>query len=211
MIRFALCAVLAFGLPAAAAAQDGPGLGYGIAATSNYIFRGATQSDGPAVQGYVEGTTGTFYGGIWASTVDLDEDEVEVDLYLGIRPQFGDLTVDLSYTRYLYDESGDCCGEAGLFLGYPVGEVAEVGAGLYVDPENETTWAQASGAATVLGDYDLSGTVGSDFGTLDEDRDRVAWDFGVSRGLGSAGTVDLRYHDSTLDPARAVLSIGLDF
>ena len=50
-----------------------PELSYGAAVTSNYIDKGTAQSDGkPAVQGYVEGAYGIFYGGVWSSTVDID-------------------------------------------------------------------------------------------------------------------------------------------
>ena len=66
MIRptLAAAALLGFGLPAAA--QDSFSLSYGAAVTSNYIDKGTSQSDGkPAVQGYVEGAYGIFYGGVW--------------------------------------------------------------------------------------------------------------------------------------------------
>ena len=61
---------------AAAAQQRPPELHYGLAITSNYIDKATTQShDNPAVQGYVEGSLGMFYGGVWASTVDFPGDE----------------------------------------------------------------------------------------------------------------------------------------
>lgn len=193
-------------------AQDSPEVGWGAAATTNYIYRGATQSDDkPAVQGYVEAESGLFYGGVWASTVDIDDDRVEVDLYVGLRPDFGDLSVDLSYTRFLYDESGDCCGEFGLALAYPAGTAGEVAGAIYGDPDSETLWAEAGGAVTFLDAYDASAGLGSDFGTLDYGKDKYAWNIGVSRGFADAATLDLRYQDSNLDPARAVMTLSLDF
>ena len=119
------------------AAQEAPELSYGAAVTSNYIFRGQTQSnDNPAVQGYVEGAYGMFYGGVWSSTVDFEDNSLEFDLYAGIRPTFGDLTVDLSYVRYLYDNTGDCCGELILNLGYPMADIGELGAEFAYDPRS---------------------------------------------------------------------------
>ena len=50
------------------AAQARPELSYGLGVTSNYIYRGTSQSnDNPAVQGYVEAATARSTGW-WAST-----------------------------------------------------------------------------------------------------------------------------------------------
>lgn len=198
------------GLPAAA--QNAPEVNWGAALTTNYIYRGETQSDDkPAVQGYVEAGAGLFYGGVWASTVDIDDDRAEFDLYVGLRPEFGDLSVDLSYTRFLYDDSGDCCGEIGLALAYPAGAAGEVSGALFGDPEAETLWAEAGGGFVILDAYDASAGLGWDFGTLDLGKDKFAWNLGVSRGFAEAATLDLRYHDTNLDPARAVVTLSLDF
>jgi uncharacterized protein (TIGR02001 family) len=206
--------------PGLARAQDSFALSYGINFTTNYIDDGATQSDDkPAVQGYVEGSYGMFYAGVWSSTVDFgesgdefDDDRFEFDLSVGIRPTFGDLWLDLNYTRYIYDDSGNCCGDIILIAGYPVADFIEVTGEVDWDPEQTTTWTQA-GAGVTFGDVWLvGGNVGTDFGTEEwGERDKVAFDFGVSRGLGDIGTVDLRYHDSNYDPGRVVLSIGADF
>ncbi len=205
--------VLALALPGLAAAQAMPEFSFGANLTTNYIFRGTSQTDDkPAIQGYVEGAIGTFYGGLWASNVDIDDDRVEFDLYLGIRPTFGDLEVDLNYTRYLYDDSGDCCGEAALLLAYSIGEVATVGGGIYVDPEESTEWGEVAADYTIPQGVTFGGTVGTDFGSLDLGRDdKVAWDFGASYSFTEIATADLRYHDSNYDPGRLVLSIGVDF
>jgi uncharacterized protein (TIGR02001 family) len=198
---------------APAAAQTAPAFSYGAAVTSNYIFRGSTQSnDNPALQGYVEGAYRLFYGGVWASTVDIDDDTVEFDLYAGVRPTFGDVAVDVSYVRYLYDSSGDCCGEIAVGLDYPMADLGTLGAKVWYDPAADTVWAQAAAAVSIFGDFEVGGTVGSDFGTLDlDERDKVAWDIGVGRGLGDHFDVGLRYYDSNYDPGRFVLAIAADF
>jgi uncharacterized protein (TIGR02001 family) len=205
--------VLALALPGLAAAQAMPEFSFGANLTTNYIYRGTSQTDDkPAIQGYVEGAIGTFYGGIWASNVDIDDDRVEFDLYLGVRPTFGDLEVDLNYTRYLYDDSGDCCGEAALLLAYSIGDVATVGGGIYVDPEESTEWAEVAADYTIPQGVTFGGTVGTDFGSLDlGSDDKVAWDFGASYSFTEIATADLRFHDSNYDPGRLVLSIGVDF
>lgn len=196
----------------AAAAQEGPKLYGGFTATTNYIYRGESQSDDrPALQVYLEGEAGMFYGGAWASTVRLDDDRAELDLYAGVRRSFGDLALDLNYTRYIYDESGDCCGEIGLSLAHPLSETVEIGAAMFVDPEESTQWFEARGSKVLMDDYLIDATLGADFGSFGYDKDKFAWNAGASRSVAELVTLDLRYHDSNLDPARLVGSISLDF
>jgi uncharacterized protein (TIGR02001 family) len=214
MNQFRLAAALvALAAPIAAQAQDSPGISWGALATSNYIYRGVTYSDNrPALQGYVAATDGFIYGGAWASTVDIDGDYGELDLSIGVTPDFGALDVDISYTRFLYNRSGDCCGEVGLSLGYPLGSVAGVAGAVFWDPENGSTWSEAALSGTVYEDFEIGGSIGSDFGSGDYgDEDQVAWDLGVSYGFLENGTADLRYYQSTNMSARAVLSVGFDF
>jgi uncharacterized protein (TIGR02001 family) len=97
---------------AAPATAQTLGFSGGLTITSNYMSRGLTQSDNrPALQFWGEVETAGFYAGLWASTVRLAPDRVEVDLSAGYRFSVGTASFDLGYTRYLYDSSGDCCGE----------------------------------------------------------------------------------------------------
>jgi len=205
--------LMALAIPAASHAQQTPRVSWGALATSNYIYRGVSYSDQkPALQGYVNVTDGFVYGEAWASTVDIDGDYGELDLSVGVTPEFGQLDVDISYTRFLYNRSGDCCGEIGLELGHPAGSVVDLGGAFYWDPESDATWTEAGIAGTVYDGFVLGGTIGSDFGSGDYgDDDQVAWDLGVSRGFLQGGTVDVRYYQSTNMSARAVLSVGFDF
>jgi uncharacterized protein (TIGR02001 family) len=217
-LRLAAAALLALGATGPAAAQDAFELSYGAAVTSNYIYHGATQSDDrPALQGYVEGSYGLFYGGIWSSTVDFPgdpefgRDNFEFDLYAGIRPTFGDLSVDLSYYRYLYDHSGDCCGHVQLVLGYPVADIGEIGLEYDYDPVENTQWLEGSGSLSFASVWSVGGKLGGDFGTNGEDSDELAWDGGVNRTLGDFANVDLRWYDSNFDSGKAVVALGVDF
>jgi uncharacterized protein (TIGR02001 family) len=214
-----LSAALTLTLVAPVVAQDRPELSYGINITSNYINKGLTQSnDNPALQGYVEAAYGMFYGGVWSSTVDFPgdpefgDDNLEFDLYAGVRHAFGDLSVDVSYLRYLYDDSGDCCGEFVLGASYPIADLGELNAEFDYDPVGDTRWLQMGAALDLPAEFSIGGTVGTDFGSmqLGED-DQVAWDVGLTRGLGDFAAVDLRYYHSTYEDGTAVLSIGIDF
>ena len=139
------------------------------------------------------------------------DDNLEFDLYAGIRPSFGDLTVDISYYRYLYDRSGDCCGKLQFVFGYPVADIGEMGFELDYDPIDDTKWAELSGSVDFASVWSVGGTLGTDFGTNGEDADQVAYDLGVTRALGDFANVDLRWYDFELRLRPAVLTMGADF
>lgn len=213
MIRTVLAGATIALLPGLAAAQQVPELSFGTALTSDYIFRGTTQSDGePAVQGYAEAEIGGFYFGAWASTLKYDDDRVEVDLYAGFRGGIGNFEYDIGYVRYFYDETGDCCGEAYLGLDYALDGLGVIGGSLFYDPDTEGSWAEVRIGTELGASWAVDGAVGTDFGSLEPESDeKVAWNLGVTRALGDLAALDLRYHDSTSDPARLVATISLDF
>ncbi len=81
--------------------------GGGIA--SDYIFRGITQSNHqPSVNAYTElryniNPSLQLYGAVSAESIDFPNRAAsEIDLYGGIRPTFGKLSLDFGYWAYLY-------------------------------------------------------------------------------------------------------------
>jgi uncharacterized protein (TIGR02001 family) len=103
------------GVPAlAAAAEESPHtLSANVGITSNYVFRGISQTGGdPAVQGGLDYTHSSgFYLGTWGSNVGWIEDyqgyasgNVEIDVYGGMRGGIGksDFTYDLGAIQYMY-------------------------------------------------------------------------------------------------------------
>ncbi len=118
---------------AAPALAQGLSFSAGAAVTSNYMSRGATQSNNRAVlQFYGEVEASGFYAGVWASTVRLAPDDLEVDLYAGYRFSVGSASFDIGYARYWYDSTGDCCGELYGLVEYEVDRTT-VFAGIYLD------------------------------------------------------------------------------
>lgn len=86
-------------------------VGYGVKFTSDYVFRGQTQSDGrPAVQGYVEGRFfDWFYAGVFMSSVSFPSDPwglsdpaVELDYAVGLRHTWDRFTLDVGAMYYTY-------------------------------------------------------------------------------------------------------------
>lgn len=91
-----------------ASAQELPGeLSANVALTTNYVFRGISQTDdGPAIQGGFDYTNGIFYAGTWASSVDFGDDTtMELDLYAGLSPEWNTVTFDVGVLLYAYPDS----------------------------------------------------------------------------------------------------------
>jgi uncharacterized protein (TIGR02001 family) len=81
-----------------------------IAATSNYVWRGATQTDdAAAIQGGLDYAHDSgFYVGTWASNVDFGNGgEVEVDLYGGYSGEMAGVGYDVGVIYYAYPDSDD--------------------------------------------------------------------------------------------------------
>ena len=186
-------------------------IAFGAAVTSRYISRGVDQSDGPAFQAYIEPSYGIFYAGAWASTVDFGtNDDWELDLYLGVRPEFGNLALDLGYARYLYDGVTDDSGEFYAKGTYTFTEQFSAGGELYFDPDADTVYGVANAAVVLPYDVTLSAAVGK---WLDSSsHDYVDWNIGLSYTVAETFTIDGRYHDSE-DPAnhgRFVVTLSVD-
>ena len=81
-----------------------------IGVTSNYLFRGVTQTgDGAAVQGGLDyGHESGLYVGTWTSNVNF-AGGTELDVYGGFSGESGDLGYDVGVTGYLYPEADGRC------------------------------------------------------------------------------------------------------
>jgi uncharacterized protein (TIGR02001 family) len=103
-LKLALCAATASAaLSGAAMAQEAPTFSFNVGATSDYSYRGLTQTaKDPAVFGGVDMSAGIFYAGAWASNVDWG---IETDVYAGVKPTLGPVTFDLGVIYYGYPDS----------------------------------------------------------------------------------------------------------
>jgi len=203
----------AAGATSALAEDNAFDVAFGVGVANNYISRGATQSsDQPIIDGYMEATYGIVYGGVWASRVKTGTDSVEIDVYGGIRPEFGQLSLDLGYARYFYNKSGNVNGEFYGKASFALTDDFSFGGDVYWDPTAKTNWVVAKAEFSGLPyDISFSGSVGSDFGTQNLGSDKIAWDAGFSRGfVDDTVTLDLRYYDSNKDPARFVVRLAFD-
>jgi len=92
-----------------------------VALTTDYVFRGQSQTDQqPAIQGGFEADYLPLYAGVWASNLnfggaDSNSDgiadsavaDIELDWYGGIKHAFGGIEVDLGAIYYNYPNAAD--------------------------------------------------------------------------------------------------------
>jgi len=194
-----------------------------IALTSDYVFRGVSQTqNGPAIQGGFDyAHSSGFYVGTWASNVDWvslgykEDSSMEIDLYGGYKGSLGDFGYDVGAITYYYpgdevagandpDTTEVYLGASWKFLSAKYSYVVSdhfVGWGTETDPTAKT---DGSYYVELNGNYDL----GSGWGVLGHvgyqdvnDNDPASytdWKVGVSKNIGF-GTATLAYSDTDAD------------
>ena len=186
-------------------------LSAGIAFTTNYVSKGVTQTeDKPAVQGYLEATYGVFYLGAWASNTSFDDPwdpSSEIDFYGGIRPEIGNLSLDIGFAKYYYpDYPTENYGDIYVKGSFAFTESFSAGAEFFHEIYGGPEWGNLTTEVALPQEVSFSGKIGSDF----QSGGRVAWDAGLSRTFMDLATVDLRYYDSNMDPAKFVATLSFD-
>tara|TARA_Y100001978_G_scaffold89455_1_gene80221 strand:+ start:1058 stop:1636 length:579 start_codon:yes stop_codon:yes gene_type:complete len=74
-----------------------------VSFASDYIWRGMTQTDGPAISGGFDfAAENGFYAGIWGSNVNFNDEGTgsELDYYFGYSFDLNALNVDVGYLAY---------------------------------------------------------------------------------------------------------------
>lgn len=193
-----------------------------VALTSDYVFRGISQSDSDiAIQGgfdYSNDIGVPVYAGTWASSIDFGLDgTTEVDVYGGIKPTFGPVTLDLGVIGYLYPGLDDFF-EADM-VEFKVGasiapaENLTLGVTAYYSPDftftvgsdEDAVYVEGTAAFTVNDTLSFSGGVGNQSVDLDNyygaaGDSYTTWNVGGTLSAYGFG-LDLRYIDTDLDPA----------
>lgn len=97
------------GLAQAQTAATESSLSYNVGATTDYRYRGISQSRlQPAVQGGIDyADKSGFYVGAWGSSIKWIKDaggdtNMELDLYAGYKGAVGDVAYDVGFLRYEY-------------------------------------------------------------------------------------------------------------
>lgn len=196
--------VLAFG--AAAQAADGPSVSFNVGASSDYVFRGFSQTDSkPQVYGGADLGIGSFYAGTWLSNVDFgDSTSMEYDLYAGFKPTVGPVALDVGIVRYGYTNQA-----SGADLDYWEGKLAgsvaagkgTVGAAVYYTPENfgqtgKATYVELNGSMPVMDKVSVSGAFGHQ--ALEGNGDYETWNLGLGYAINDTFGIDVRYWDTNV-------------
>lgn len=206
-----LVAIIALGLTSPAKAQDAektrPDFAFNAAIGSDYVFRGVSQTEGdPALSAGVDVTQGLFYAGAWAGNASFAGDadtNAEVDLYAGVRPEFGGFNWDFGVVSYFYTSQPDGADydyvELKAATSRAVGP-ATLGAAIYYSPdffgasEDEATYAEINGAISPADKWTISAAVGRQWAS--SDFDYTTWNLGAAYQLTDHLALDVRYFDT---------------
>tara|TARA_R110002124_G_scaffold55108_4_gene156077 strand:- start:3538 stop:4212 length:675 start_codon:yes stop_codon:yes gene_type:complete len=222
-IYLASAAAAALLLAAGAASAQSAEVSFNATVTSDYVFRGYSQTDqNPAFQIGADLTAGIFYAGAWASNVDFGDDtKAEFDVYGGVRGEAAGFDLDLGLVGYFYADEPTGADynfyEVKAAASRAIGP-ATLGLAVYYSPDffgvDETaTYVELNGEWAVTDKLSLSGAAGEQY--LDVNDDYSTWNIGVGYALNDALGLDLRYHDTdvagALSEQRFVASLSLGF
>ena len=74
-----------------------------VTITSDYVFRGVSQTDeNPSIQGGFDISGDLLYAGVWGSNANYDGASGEFDVYLGLTKDFGPISMDFGVVHYDY-------------------------------------------------------------------------------------------------------------
>lgn len=199
-------------------------LTWNLSVTSDYVFRGITQSNfKPALQGgldYAFGDTG-LYVGAWASNVDFadpDGPDIEVDSYIGYSTDINDSwNLDFSVVRYSYLGSRDAYGDIDyneFFAKTTFNEMLTFTVGYANDYSNldySSLYLNLAGSWELGNEVSVNAAVGrSRFG--DDNGSYNDWNLGLSRQFGPVNAA-INYYDTNLPGDKSsdtfVLTLGL--
>jgi uncharacterized protein (TIGR02001 family) len=146
-VKLSLATILVVSVAFADEKKSDLGVSANVAMTSNYVWRGMTQSDdSPAVQGGFDLDYKGVYVGVWGSNVKFtgSDASMELDAYGGYKNEISGIGYDIGYIQYAYPNDSKALnfGEAYLGLSYDF-KVVEVSAKYSlgvktdtIDPEN---------------------------------------------------------------------------
>lgn len=190
-----------------------------VALATDYVFRGLSQTDGPAIQGGFDATSDIFYAGVWGSNVNF-ENGIETDIYAGFKPTLGPIAADFGVVGYLYP-GVDASPESNYWEIYGKGSIApaegaSLGAAVYYSPEffgetGDGWYTEVNGSFAASDVLSFSGAVGyqyvelSDFDATTAAVEDNYWSWNVGGTFSAQGFgFDLRYYGSEIedsDPA----------
>lgn len=160
LLTAAVTTALLAGTGIAQAEEDGFTISGNVALTTDYRFRGISQSDEePAIQGGFDAAFGPgFYIGTWGSVVDFDSNEdadgsLELDYYGGWASSIGDTDFGIDVGYMYYDYPGDDGGYGDYQEVYVKGSWKDLSLGVNY---SDDYYAETGDFWYVAGDYSFS-------------------------------------------------------
>ena len=197
----------------------------GASITSDYNFRGYTLSDHkPSVSNNIEATYSIFFAGVNTASVQMPNlSQFQMTDYAGIRPTFGQLTVEAGVAYYSYPKSDIDISYAEYYVAptYALTSKLTVGLNAYFAPDYSRTGAwenynSIQAKYTFDWGLSLSGELGRQgFGTTKATAASPAfalpnytyWNLGFAYTY-KVLTFDLRYFATTLSKQSCFLITG---
>lgn len=195
-----------------------------IGATSNYIWRGMTQTaDDSAISGGLDYSHDSgFYAGTWLSSLGgaaADAPGTEFDYYVGFGGAVGEFSYDVNVAAITYPQIDDWdfteLGVSGSYSYFTVGlnstiasdvEDLDGSAEQYIEGD---LYTYVSASFPLENDYSVGATYGSyafeDDGVAGAELDLTHYQLSVTKSAGDFGDVTLAYdaNDMDDDPATA--------
>lgn len=185
-----------------------------ISATSNYIWRGVSQTnDDAAIQGGVDYAHDSgFYAGTWTSTLGNGNGS-ELDFYLGFGGEVAGFGYDVGAATYMYPQLEDSDftelylnGSYGAFsagVAYTVAsDVDDVSGSAEAFIEGDVYYYVSAGF-DLPQDFSVSATVGhyafEDDGVASADLDYTNYQLALTKSAGDYGDFTLAYDDTDVD------------
>jgi len=220
-------ALLASGQPALAADGETPTIDADLSVTlaSDYRYRGVTLSDfDPVIQPELTVTHETgVYLSLWGSNIsDNGGADLEADVSIGWRRQFGDSSIDLRALYYVYPGAGhDNYAELSATLGHSFGD-ADLSVNVSYAPRQSNIGDEDNLYVGLAGELPikntpitLRGSVGYENGAFGDDK--IDWLVGADLDIGKGFSLGLSYVDTNAPSdlregkAGAVASLSKEF
>ena len=181
-----------------------------VSVTSDYIFRGLSQTNSQAaIQGGIDYTNESgFYTSIWVSNTDFDgsgSSGAEVDLIGGFSGTSGDFGYDVGFISYQYPKLEDSLEEVYLGISYKV-----AGLTYYYDWDNEASYIDGSLGFEINESVSSSLHIGS--ADFDGGGDYIDYGASVSKSFKDMSfTLGISQTDINNDDVSVYVSWGTEF
>ena len=184
-----------------------------VAITSDYVFRGISQSDSdPALSFGADYTwdaaPNSFYVGAWASSIDFDDNNegvAEIDLFAGYKRSIGKAVVDLGLYHFEYPSTKSSLNydfnELSIGVNYKIGHVKYSYSDDYFGGTGHSHYFEAGLDFELLQEISL----GIHAGSMDIERaaNYDDWKVGLSREISGIG-FEISYTDTDLSTSECV-------